>query len=406
VLSGSVLKVSEAPRIGRLRPGDVVAVTLPPGEAWRDVAGETWAAEAALLPVDHRLPAAATRDLLTSGGPTVIVSEEGWRRMTAGRSADPSTALIVATSGSSGRPRFVELSRTAVGAAVSASLRALAAEPGEGWVSCLPLAHIGGLLVVLRGLLGRAPLLFRAPAELEPAEGFPFVSIVPTQLVRALDAGVDLRGYRAMVVGGGGMEAALAARAAAAGARCVVTYGLTQSCGGVIYDGLPLPGVGMRISDAGEVQLGGTTLLRGYRDGSSPGLTSDGWLPTGDAGWIDDEGRLHVPGRLDDLIVSGGENVWPADVEVALRSHPAVADCAVFGRPDPTWGARVVAAVVPRDPGAPPSLEALRDHVGTLLGRHLAPRELVIVEELPRTALGKLQRGALPGREGDADPTS
>jgi O-succinylbenzoic acid--CoA ligase len=230
---------------------------------------------------------------------------------------------------------------------------------------------------------------------LEPAAGFPFVSVVPTQLVRALDAGVELRDYRALLVGGGGMDAAQRSRLAAAMARCVVTYGLTQSCGGVVYDGTPLPGVSVRIGEGGEIQLGGPTLLRGYRDGSAAGLTPDGWLPTGDAGRLDGDGRLQVHGRLDDLIVTGGENVWPGDVEAALRSHWAVADCAVVGRPDPTWGQRVVAVVVPRDPAVPPTLRALRDHVGALLGRHQAPRELVLVESLPRTALGKPQRAGL-----------
>jgi O-succinylbenzoic acid--CoA ligase len=379
----------------RLRRGDVVAVALPPGEAWLSIAAATWAAEASLLPVDHRLAAPAAQSLLADGRPTVMISPQGWERVQSGRPADPEVALIVPTSGSSGRPRLVELTRAAVEAAVSASLRALGASPGDGWVSCLPFAHIGGLLVLLRGLLGGAPLLFRGPAELEPVAGFPFASVVPTQLVRALDAGVDLRGYRALLVGGGGVDAALRSRLDAAGAPCVGTYGLTQSCGGIVYDGTPLPGVSVRIDEGGEIQLGGPTLLRGYRDGSAAGLTADGWLPTGDAGRLDGDGRLHVHGRLDDLIVTGGENVWPGDVEAALRSHPAVTDCAVFGRPDPSWGQRVVAAVVPRDRAVPPTLEELRDHVGALLGRHQAPRELLLVESLPRTALGKLQRGGL-----------
>ena len=386
----------------RLRRGDVVAVALPPGEAWLGIASATWAAEASLLPVDHRLPAPAAQSLLADGRPTVLVSPEGWKRVRSGRLEDPEVALIVPTSGSSGRPRLVELGRGAVQAAVSASLRALAAGTGDGWVSCLPLAHIGGLLVVLRGALGGAPLLFRGPAELDPAAGFPFVSVVPTQLSRSLDAGIDLGGYRTLLVGGGGMDAALRSRLAAAGAPSVVTYGLTQSCGGVVYDGLPLPGVSVRIGEGGEIQLGGPTLLRGYRDGSGAGLTADGWLPTGDAGRLDGDGRLHVRGRLDDLIVTGGENVWPGDVEAALRSHPSVADCAVFGRPDPSWGQRVVAAVIPRDRGAPPTLEALRAHVGALLGRHQAPRELLLVDSLPRTALGKVRRAGLGG--GDRDP--
>jgi acyl-CoA synthetase (AMP-forming)/AMP-acid ligase II len=154
--------------------------------------------------------------------------------------------------------------------------------------------------------------------------------------------------------------------------------------------------------------------MRGYRDGdagdkSTPeqsDFTADGWLRTGDAGWIDDRGRLRVRGRLDDLIVSGGEKIWPGDVEAALRGHPGVADCAVFGRPDATWGRRVVAAVVPRDPDAPPTLAELRDRVGAVLGRHRAPRELLIVGSLPRTGLGKVRRGSLGagpggGRLGD-----
>ena len=145
----------------QLRPGDVVAVALPPGEAWLSIASATWAAEASLLPVDHRLPGPAERDLLADARPTVLVSGDGWRRVPSGRPADPAVALIVPTSGSSGRPRLAELTRSAVEAAVASSLRALGAEAGDGWVSCLPFAHIGGLLVLLRGLLGGAPLLFR-----------------------------------------------------------------------------------------------------------------------------------------------------------------------------------------------------------------------------------------------------
>ena len=159
----------------RLRRGDVVAVALPPGDAWLGIASAAWAAEASLLPVDHRLPEPAAQSLLADGRPTVRVSPLGWKRVRSGRAADPELALIVPTSGSSGRPRLVELGRTAVLAAVSASLRALAADAGDGWVSCLPLAHIGGLLVLLRGVLGGAPLLFRGPGELEPPAGFPFV---------------------------------------------------------------------------------------------------------------------------------------------------------------------------------------------------------------------------------------
>lgn len=389
----------------RLRRGDVVAVGLPPGEAWRGIVERVWAARAALLPVDNRLPDAAVRDLLVRADPTVTVTDLGWERLPHGRLADASVGLIVPTSGSTARPRLVELTRQAVEAAVSASLAALDPGAGDGWVSCLPMSHIGGLLVVLRSLLSGAPLVFRRGGDLLPPPGFRFTSVVPTQLTRALDAGIDLSAYRAMVVGGGGMESALAGRAETAGAHCVVTYGLTQSCGGIVYDGRPLAGVGVRIAETGEIELGGPTLLSGYRDravghasaGVGDDLTADGWLRTGDAGRTDEAGLLHVDGRLDDLIVTGGEKVWPADVEDVLRSHPGVAGCAVFARPDVTWGARVVAAVVPVDPDAPPSLEDLRTRVGAVLGRHQAPRELVIVGALPQTALGKVRRGELTG---------
>ena len=379
----------------RLRRGDVVAVCLSPGDPWRGIVEQVWAAEAALLPIDARLPAAAARDLLVRAEPTVSVTGPGWKRLTRGRPADASVGLIVPTSGSSARPRLVELTHRAVEAAVSASLTALGAGDGDGWVCCLPLSHIGGLLVVLRSLLAGVPLVFRKGDDLLPPAGVRFVSVVPTLLSRCLESGIDLGGYRAMVVGGGGMDSALAQRAAEAGARCVVTYGLTQSCGGVVYDGVPLPGVGVRIGEAGEIELGGPTLLRGYREGSSAGLTPDGWLPTGDAGRLDGDGRLHVLGRLDDLIVTGGENVWPGDVEAVVRRLPGVEDCAVFGRPDPVWGERVVVAVVATGPGAPPSLGELRDRVGAVLGRHRAPRELVVVDSLPRAALGKLRRDVL-----------
>ncbi len=400
------------------RRGDVVAVAIPPGEAWPEILTAVWEAEAALLPIDHRLPEPARVSQLRRGQPTLLVDQEGWHRLGDGRPADPAVALIIATSGSIREPRLVELSREAVTAAVRGSLSALGAGPEDVWVSCLPLAHVGGLLVLLRSLLGGAPVRFRPPDHIASQPGDGFVSVVPRQLVRALDAGISLRGYRAMVVGGSALPPEARERAEAAGVRVVQTYGQTESCGGVIYDGAPLPGVGVRISRAGEIELGGPTLLSGYRD-SAPStagreaaagrparsgeatvrngnarLTADGWLRTGDAGIMDGE-RLRVLGRLDALIVTGGEKVWPEEVERLLRTHPAVADCAVFARPDRDWGQRVVAAVVARDRASPPTLGALRGHVGGGLGRHAAPRELVIVTELPRTPLGKVDRGRL-----------
>jgi O-succinylbenzoic acid--CoA ligase len=388
--------------------GDVVAVRLPPGEPWGDIVATLWTSGATVLPIDHRLPSTQVAELLARARPTVVGDEDGWRRVAGGDRAGPDLAVIVATSGSAAGARLVELTRGAVAAAVLASASALGAEPADGWVSALPPAHIGGLLVVLRSVLLGASLSFASaadPASLAPPPGARCTSLVPTLLQRALDAGVDLTGYRAILIGGAAFPGALAARAAAAGVRCVATYGLTESCGGVVYDGVALPGVRVRIGAGAAIELHSPTLLRGYRDAPSNPPVRDGWLRTGDAGTIDGDGRLHVAGRLDDVIVTGGENVWPTDVETALLEDPEVAEVAVTGAPDATWGSRVVAVVVPRDRRAPPVLDDLRDRVAARLGRHQAPRALVLVDALPRTALGKVARAELrrlPVGGGDA----
>jgi O-succinylbenzoic acid--CoA ligase len=173
------------------------------------------------------------------------------------------------------------------------------------------------------------------------------------------------------------------------------TYGLTETGSGVVYDGRPLKGVEVRIEPEGEILLRCPMLLRCYRDGTTP-LDGEGWLHTGDLGrWLPD-GRLHVEGRRGDLIITGGENVWPDSVEAVLLRHPLVGEVAVAGVDDEEWGQRVVAWVVPA-PGGAPSLAELRAHVGALLPVFCAPKELRLVDSLPRTALGKVQRHVLQG---------
>ena len=217
-------------------------------------------------------------------------------------------------------------------------------------------------------------------------------------LARLLDTGVDLTRFRAILVGGAHLSPELRERAERGGARVIETYGLTESCGGVVYDGLPLPGVQMRVDDDGGIELNGPTLMRGYRfdeQATADAFTPDGWLRPGDAGEIDREGRLHVVGRIDDLINTGGEKVWPHEVEAALRAHPQVAEIAAGGRLDPEWGQRVVVWVVPTDASDPPTLDGLRGFAATTLARHKLPRELVVAAELPHTLSGKVRRTAL-----------
>ncbi|GIU98880.1 MAG: 2-succinylbenzoate--CoA ligase [Actinomycetota bacterium] len=381
-----------------LRPGDLVAVTLPPGPAWVDLVREVWDAGAALLPIDQRLTPPERAGLLERARPTVVLGPEGAARPSDGLPAEPGTVLVVATSGTAGQPKLAAFDARAVEAAVTASALALGADPGDRWLCCLPLAHIGGLLVLLRGVLLGAPVTVHErfdPAACARERDARFTAVVPTMLRRLLDAGVDLSGFRAILVGGAPLPSELRARAETAGARIVETYGLTESCGGVVYDGVPLPGVEVRIGGDGGIRLRAPTLMRGYRadpEGTAAALTRDGWLLTGDAGVLDERGRLHVVGRLDEAITTGGERVWPQEVEAVLAAHPKVAEVVVGGRPDPEWGQRVVAWVVPTDPRDPPTLSELREAAAARLARYKAPRELVLVPALPRTRSGKLRR--------------
>ena len=383
----------------RLKRGDVVAVRLPPGPSWLEVARELWEAGAALFPLDHRLPKPMAADLLRRARPTLVRGPDGTNRLD-GEPAGPDDALILHTSGTSDGPKLVRLSRGAVEAAVASSSEALSASADDAWLCCLPVAHVGGLLVLLRGVLLGAPVRVHErfdPNAVAASDRIAFTSLVPTMLRRLLDAGVDLGRFRAILVGGSALSADVRERAERSGTRIVETYGLTESCGGVVYDGRPLAVSEVRIGGDGEIELRGPTLLTGYRSGGPPPLSEDGWLRTGDTGEIDERGLLRVLGRLDDVIVTGGEKVLPSEVEAALLAHAKVREAAIAGVRDPEWGQRVVAWVVPDDPSDPPTLDELRDAAAASLPRHAAPRELRLVPRLPRTFSGKVRRAALPG---------
>ena len=380
-----------------LRTGDLAAVALGPGPGWLPVLRHAREVGAAILPIDVRLSGAERAALIATAQPSVIADEDGVRRAE-GVPIDPAIALVVATSGTSGHARLAELPALAVEAAVLASADAIDARPEDRWLSCLPVAHIGGLLVLERHLLLGAPITFRRRvsrsviARLGDAR---FTSLVPTQLTRLLGAGADLGRFRAILVGGSGVDAELVHRVADAGVRMVPTYGMTETCGGVVYAGRPLAGVEVRAARWGELLVRGPTLMRGYRLDPSASVEvfePGGWLRTGDGGDVDDDGTVRVLGRLSGVIVSGGEKIWPAEVEEALSSHPEVAAVLVSGSSDREWGQRVIARVVPRRRATPPTLESLRDHAAETIARHKLPRELIIVERLDRTSLGKIQR--------------
>jgi o-succinylbenzoate---CoA ligase len=380
-----------------LRAGDLVAVARRPGPAWLTLLRHARDAGAAVLPIDVRLSAPERDALISVAQPTLVADENGIRRAD-GSPIDPAIALVIATSGTSGQGRLAEVPAAALEAAVLASASAIDARAEDRWLSCLPLAHIGGLLVPERHLLIGAPVTFRRRLNRSVVAGLRdvrFTSLVPTQLTRLLDAGADLGRFRAILVGGSGVDGALNARAAEAGARIVPTYGMTETCGGVVYAGQPLSGVEVRAARWGELLIRGPTLMRGYRldpEASVGAFEPGGWLRTGDGGEVETDGTVRVFGRIADVIVSGGEKIWPAEVEAALSSHPDVAAVVVSGTPDREWGQRVVARVVPRRRADPPTLGALRDHATATIARHKLPRELVLVERLDHTALGKIRR--------------
>jgi O-succinylbenzoic acid--CoA ligase len=385
----------------RLRRSDLVAVHLPPGPRWPGLLDAVWQAGAGMLPLDHRLAAPELAAALRQARPTVLVTASDTRRRRDGIPVEPGTAVVVASSGSTGAPRFAVLSRDAVTAAVRGSAAALNAAAGEPWLLCIPPAHVGGLLVLLRGVVLGVEVIAPARtdiASIAAARSARFTSLVPLQLRRLLESRADVAHLRAVLVGGDRVDAELLESARAARLRVVATYGQTESCGGVVYDGHPLAGVSVRIGRNDEIELGGATLMDGYRldtAASALALTGDGWLRTGDAGAIDGEGSLTVRGRMSEVIITGGEKVYPAEVESALRSHGAVSEVAIVGREDPDWGQRVVAMVVPQQREQPPRLEELREFVSQRMARYKAPRELVIVERLPLTGTGKVRRDRL-----------
>lgn len=367
---------------------DLAVLDLPPGQALLDALRRALDGGPPILPLDPALPARQRDRLLAALRPDEPIH--------------PDVAVVIATSGSTGAPKGVELEAKALDASARASLARIGAQPGDRWLCCLPTSHIAGIQVLVRALvLGNDPLILdrfdvAAVAEAEATH----VSLVPTMLLRLLNAGVDVARFSCILLGGAGAPAELLDRARAAGARIVTTYGMTETAGGCVYDGRPLDGVDACVEQDGRIRIRGPVLARGYRH--RPDLDAeafhDGWFLTHDLGRWAPDGRLEVLGRADDVIVTGGESVAPAAVAGLLTEHPGVAEAAVIGRCDPEWGQRVVAVVVPADPRQPPALDALRRFVaGRATGAH-APRELILVDALPLLGSGKLDRAALVGK--------
>lgn len=328
-----------------------------------------------------------------------------------GEDIDDDVAVVVTTSGTTGAPKGALLTAAALTAGATATHDRLGG-PG-GWLLALPPHHIAGLQVLVRSALaGTTPVEMDVSEGFDPAElpsaasrlgsGRRYASLVAAQLAKALAdpaAAAALAGLDAVLLGGGPAPHAVLDAAATAGIRVVRTYGMSETAGGCVYDGVPLDGVRVRVAADGRIALGGATLAKGYRNPVDPDPFSEpGWFRTDDLGALDAAGVLTVTGRADDAISTGGLTVLPQPVEAALGTHPAVGDCAVFGVADDRLGQRVVAAIVVAEGHSPPTLDALRAHAARTLDATAAPREVHVVDALPRRGIGKVDRAALVRR--------
>jgi O-succinylbenzoic acid--CoA ligase len=373
----------------------LVALALPPGEEFIRALEAAWQAGSAVLPIDPNAPKPVADRLLAD--------------MRVDEPVDGDVALVIPTSGSTGEPKGAQLSREALDASARATHSRIGHEKGDRWLSCLPWHHIGGIQVMLRARLLDIPLTIHERFDhnsFSEVQDATLTSIVPTQLVRLLDAGTDLSRFRAILLGGAAAPESLLDRARAAGANVIPTYGMSETCGGCVYDGRPLDGIDVAL-DAGRVRVRGPVLMAGYR--MRPDLDAEafdhGWFVTSDLGEYGADGRLQITGRVDDVVITGGENVVASQVAEVLAAHPSIAEVAVTGVPDAEWGQRVVAVIVPAAGDVVPTLADLREWGSERLSPAARPQAIVVVTELPRLATGKVDRLAvrrLAGRSGDA----
>jgi O-succinylbenzoic acid--CoA ligase len=358
-----------------------------------------------LTPVDNSAIVAALEAAL-DGGPAVLPlsptdprADELRAAMAPEEPTLPGTAVVVATSGSTGVPKGVELSAAALKASAAATHARLGG-PGQ-WLLTLPAQHIAGVQVIVRSLLaGTRPVSRGAQTFAEAVASMNstrrYTSLVPTQLLRLLDdpMGLDaLRTFDAVLVGGAATQLTLLDRARVAGVRVHTTYGMSETAGGCVYDGVPLDGVRVRLTD-GVIELAGPVLASGYRrdPAATASAFADGWFRTTDLGMLHDDGSLEVLGRADFMINTGGVKVSPTAVEAVLAAQPGVAEVCVVDLPDDEWGQLVAAVVVPMDPGQPPDVADLRAAVRARLGGPATPKVVRFADALPLQGPGKVNR--------------
>jgi O-succinylbenzoic acid--CoA ligase len=393
-----------------VRRGSTAALTMHPRREQVVLTHALMKVGAALLPLSPRLTEAERGQIVEVVEPMIDLDDPGLLTQTEadlpmlGEHDTDAICAYVLSSGSTGAPKPIGLTYgnflwSAMGGAFN-----IGVDPADRWLCCVPLSHIAGLSIVIRSAIYGTTAVVHDGFDVDRVarslaeDRITVVSLVTTMLSRLLDAGADLSGPRAILVGGGPVPESILAAALDRGATVVQTYGLTETCSQVTTlapedalrklgsAGRPLLSSHVRIRD-GEILIQGPTVAPGRYDES-------GWLHTGDLGHIDEEGFLYVRDRIDDMIVTGGENVVPAEVEEVLLRHPAVVEAAVVGREDPEWQ-QAVTAIVVLAPEAEVTPDELRHHCAETLAGYKVPKRVELAAALPRTPSGKLMRRAL-----------
>ncbi len=378
-----------------------LVATLLPNRGIADIAVRAWEADEAIAPIPADAPKSEIERRLTLLRPTHLVDGSGRHARRDGRPVPADTAAVVTTSGTTGTPKLVELTRSGMEVMGRGYTAAVEADADDCWLACMPLHHVASLAIIARAHVCKLPVVVHDKFDLQRVgassrdEGVTMVSLVPTILHRLVEIDAPLESFRRLIIGGAVLAPGLRTRAEAAGAVIADAYGLTETWGGCVTNGVPNDGVDARLGTDDEVQIRGGPVMRRYRfadDATRAVLDDDGWFHTGDVGAFVD-GRLTIIDRLNDLVITGGVNVSPTEVEDVLLAHPAIRDVCVIGEPDDEWGERVVAVVVATD--TPPSLDELRGFGRERLATPKLPRALRFVDEIPRSASGKPLRRLL-----------
>ena len=369
----------------------LVALDMPASKTFVDLVQRAWSNGDAILPIDQRLRPSGKKMLLDTMAPSEVIDASFTASsLPNGRPMQDGDALVIASSGSTGAPKGIIHTHSSLLAGAQASAARLQLTSDDHWLVCIPVSHVGGFSVISRAMHTGAALTLHPAFDATAVEQALKSGVTHTSLVATALSRIDTSLFRTILLGGSSAPDNLPS-------NVITTYGMTETGGGVVYNGLPLDNVEIKIVE-GEILLRCPMLMRAYRDDQTTSLEDD-WYATNDIGEIDNNGKLSVYGRQTDMIITGGENVWPSVVEHSMSSHPMIDQVVVRGTPDTTWGQRVVAYVVLNDSAHTSDaslLSDLRDHVKQSLPAFYAPQQIVVLAGIPRTSLGKVDLQALP----------